>query len=52
MEFVDVPKDGWRAGYTYVVVPRKAKKMRVILSGAKGETVWYDDIGVYADHVE
>ena len=52
MEFDDAPKDGWRAGYTYVVVPRKAKKMRVILSGAKGETVWYDDIGVYADHVE
>lgn len=41
--------DGWRAGYSYIVVPKNVTKMRIMLGGSKDETLWYDDIGIYAD---
>jgi hypothetical protein len=52
MEFDEGSQDEWRAGYAYVVVPKKVKTMRVLLGGAEGDTVWYDDIGIYPDCVK
>jgi hypothetical protein len=49
IRFEEGRPDEWRAGYTYVVVPRNVKTMRVIVSGSADETVWYDDFAVYAD---
>lgn len=49
IRFEEGRPDEWRAGYTYVVVPRNVKTMRVIMSGSADETVWYDDFAVYQD---
>ena len=41
--------DGWREGFAYAIVPRGADTLRVYLGGNRNETLWYDDICIYAD---
>ena len=48
-EFGEVSDNGWRVGYSYVVVPSGMKILNVMFSGSENETLWYDDIGIYAD---
>ena len=48
-EFGEVSDNGWRVGHSYVVVPSGMKILNVMFSGSENETLWYDDIGIYAD---
>ena len=48
-EFRSVGEDGWREGFAYAIVPKGADMLRVYLGCDRNETLWYDDISIYAD---